>query len=307
MPLEGTQQLKVVAHYTDASTRDVTSTARYTSNNKDMAKVDEAGRVETLGRSGMVSVMIRYGGQATAFQATVPLGAPVDKLPPVKNFVDELIFKKLRELGLPPSEVADDSTYLRRVTLDLTGRLPTLEESTAFLADKDPAKRDKWIDRLLESDAYAYFFAQKWTAILRNKVDQNSSRSGNFLFHDWVRSSLRENKPYDQFVRELITASGDVHHNPAVNWFSHLPQVNEQVEDTAQVFLGLRIQCARCHHHPFEKWSQHDYWGLAAFYSNLQRKPGTNAGEQRIYSRRGKASSRHPKTNEADHAYRAGQ
>jgi len=298
MPLEGKQQLRVIAYYSDGTTEDVTTRARYSPNNTEMAKVDESGVVEMLGSPGGTAVMIRYQGQATAFQATIPLGVPVEKLPPERNFVDKLVFDRLQELGLPPSPVSDDSTFLRRVTLDIAGRLPALEETQAFLADTDPDKRDKLIDRLLASNAYADYFAQKWGAILRNKAERNASRSGNFLFHAWLRDSLMRNVPYDEIVRQLITASGDVRTTPAVNWYQHLTEPDKQIEDIAQVFLGVRIQCARCHHHPFEKWSQNDYWGLAAFFSNVKRKPGTLPGQDRVYSMRGRAVSRHPKTNE---------
>ncbi len=293
MPLDGLQQLRVVAHYSDGGTRDVTRQSQYEANHKDIADADETGLVTMLKTAGDVAVMVRYQGQVAAFQATVPLGAPVDRLPPSQNFIDELVFQKLKTLGLPPSELCDDSTFLRRVTVDIVGRLPTYDETLAFLADNQPNKRDALIDRLLASADYADFFALKWSAILRNKAEQNESRAGNFRFHDWVRSQLLQNTPYDQFVRQVIAASGDVDHNPAVNWHRHVQDINEKVEDTAQVFLGLRIQCARCHHHPFEKWSQQDYWGMAAFYSTVREKPG-----QQVYVQRAAATTRHPRTGE---------
>ncbi|MCA9269716.1 MAG: DUF1549 domain-containing protein, partial [Planctomycetales bacterium] len=263
-------------------------------NNKELAEVSDAGLVKTTDKTGDVAVMVRFQGQVAAFGATVPLGAPVDKLPPQRNFIDQFVFAKLQQLGLPPSEVCDDGTFLRRASVDICGRLPDYDETLAFLADKDPAKRAKLVDRLLASDAYADYFALKWAAILRNKVEQNQPRDANFRFHDWVRTGLLNNKPYDQFVREVVTASGDASYNPAVNWHRHVKDVNEKVEDTAQVFLGLRIQCARCHHHPFEKWSQQDYWGMAAFYANVRQK-----NERYVYSQRGVAQTQHPRTGQA--------
>jgi hypothetical protein len=283
MELTGQQQLKVIAHYSDGAQRDVTRQARYTANNTDMAEVSEMGRVSLTGSPGVVAVMVRYQGQVDAFLASIPLGAPVNQLPAEVNLVDKHVFAKLRELGLPPSDVCDDSTFLRRVTIDICGRLPTLAETTAFLEDGQGDKRAKLIERLLASDDYASYFAQKWTAILRNKATQNQPREGNFLFHDWVRRSLADNLPYDQFVTQLITASGDVRINPAVNWHLKLGDVDQRVEDTAQVFLGQRIQCAKCHHHPYEKWGQDDYWGLAAFYTNLkQKRNGQIVSERRV-------------------------
>ena len=150
-----------------------------------------------------------------------------------------------------------------------------------------PAKRDKWIDTLLDSTDYADYFANKWSAILRNKRRTETYARGTRIFHDWIRDSLHENKPYDQFVRQLLTATGEIGQNPPVAWYREVKDTNEQVEDTAQLFLGLRIQCARCHHHPFEKWSQQDYYGFAAFFSRMRRKPGAQFGEERIVYNRG--------------------
>lgn len=293
----GTQQLKVVATYSDGSTADVTSTAQYTANNNEMAKVSDSGHVELLDIPGVVAIMVRYQGQVAAFRATIPFGIPVASLPAERNFIDSLVFKNLKLLGLPPSQLCDDATFLRRVTIDIAGRLPTYEEAVAFEKDSDPLKRDSLISRLLDSEEYANYFALKWGAILRNKVEQNVSRSGNFLFHSWIRDSLRKNVPYDVLVRQILTASGAVSQNPAVNWFQHVQLQDEQVQDSAQIFLGVRIQCAKCHHHPYEKWSQEDYWGLAAYFSNVRSKDGMAQGERRIYSQRNRAVSRHPKTN----------
>ncbi|WP_197443017.1 DUF1549 and DUF1553 domain-containing protein [Lignipirellula cremea] len=291
MPLDGEQQLQVLAHYSDGSIRDVTRQADYTANNRELGDCGANGLMTALGQAGDVAIMVRYLGQVAAFRATIPRGAPVDQLPPVRNVIDGFVFDKLKDLGLPPSPVCDDSTFIRRVTLDIAGRLPTFEETQAFLADAGPNKRADLVDRLVDSDAYADYFSQKWAAILRNKVDPQVQRDGNFRFHDWVRTHLNENRPYNELIREVVTASGNEVRNPAVNWHRQVKSVEEKVEDTAQVFLGLRIQCARCHHHPFEKWSQDDYWGMAAFYSNTREKPG-----QKVYAIRGIAQSRHPKT-----------
>jgi hypothetical protein len=173
-----------------------------------------------------------------------------------------------------------------------------VEETQSFLSDPDPNKRDRWIDTLLASTDYADYFANKWSAILKNKRGQNNSLRGNFAFHNWIRDSLYTNKPYNEFVREILAASGDVGQQPSVAWYNEVREVNAQVEDAAQLFLGLRIQCARCHHHPFEKWSQHDYYGFSAFFSRVGRKPSVVPQEDRIFHRRGMASAQNPKNGQ---------
>lgn len=293
------QQLAVRAIYSDGSIEDVTRLAQFEANNPEMAETSVTGLVKTLDLTGDVAVMIRFQGQVAVFQASIPLGIKVDKLPEARNYIDELVFDKLKTLGVPPSEVSDDGTFLRRATLDIAGRLPTADESREFAADKDAAKRDKLIDRLLASSDHADYFANKWSNVLRNKRVNPTYLRGSFLFHDWIRQSLHENKPYDQFVREIITASGDFSQNPAVVWYRAVATNNEQLEDSAQLFLGLRIQCARCHHHPFEKWSQTDYYGFSAFFSRVGRKQGQESkDEPRIYHNRGMASATNPRSGE---------
>jgi hypothetical protein len=293
---DGRQQLMVIAHYSDGTRENVTRVARYEPNDKLMAEVDETGRVRMLGMPGEVGIMIRYQDRVAVFEATVPLGAEVKELPVAKNYVDELVFAKLKKLGLPPSPVADDGTFLRRVTIDVTGRLPSADAARKFLADTAADKREKAIERLLDSESYADYFANKWSAILRNRRDKDTYASGNFAFHEWIRSALDQNMPYDRFVREILTASGEISDHPAVAWYRQVTKDFEQVEDVAQLFLGVRIQCARCHHHPFEKWSRKDYYGLAAFFSRVGRKEGVSPDEQRIFHQRGAASSKDPKT-----------
>lgn len=299
MERESTQQVVVVAHYSDGSTEDVTRTTQFDSNDTEMGEVSVTGLVTTGQLTGSVAVMARYQGHVGVFRATVPLGVAVNDLPKARNFVDETVQKKLKALGLPSSKVCDDPTFLRRVTVDLTGRLPSLEEVEQFLADQDPNKRDNLVNRLLDSTDYADYFANKWGAILRNKRRMDVEKPATFAFHDWIRTSLNENKPYDQFVREVLTASGEAGKNPPVGWYREVKDSSAQVEDTAQLFLGLRIQCARCHHHPFEKWSQQDYYGFAAFFSQVGRKKGMIQNEERIYHRRGVAQTTNPKTGQA--------
>jgi hypothetical protein len=298
----GKQQLAVLAHYTDGSTEDVTHIAQYEPNDSEMAEASRSGLVTTHDLTGDVAIMARFQGQVSVSRATIPLGIPVTdaELPPARNFIDELVFAKLKALGIPPSPVCDDATYVRRVSLDIAGRLPTADEARAFAADADPAKRDKLIDRLLDSSGYADYFANKWSAILRNqRVNQNYTR-GTYAFHDWVRRSFLTNERYDEFVRDIIGASGEIGQNPPVAWYRAVDTAEKQLEDTAQLFLGLRIQCAHCHHHPFERWSQDDYYSFAAFFSRVGRKNGINGlqarDEQRIFHNRGQAQARNPRT-----------
>ena len=298
MPLGAEQQLVVMAHYTDGSVEDVTRSALYEPNDKEMAKTDTAGRVMLFEQPGDVAVMIRYQARVAVFRATVPLGAVVENLPTPKNLIDELVFKKLRTVGMPPSEICDDATFLRRTAIDVAGRLPTPEESRTFLADKDPAKRDKWIDALLSSGEYADFFANKWSALLRNKRTAPTFTRGTYAFYGWIRDSLMENKPYDQFAREILAASGEIGQNPAVAWYRQVKEPTAQLEDTAQLFLGTRLQCAQCHHHPFERWSQQDYYSFSAFFTQVGRKQTAQPGEEMIFHKRGKATATNKKTKQ---------
>jgi hypothetical protein len=299
MRRNGAQQVIVLAHYTDGSIEDVTRLAKFEPNSPEMGEASATGMVRTLDLTGDVAVMARYQGAVAVFRASLPLGVDVQKTPGEKNFIDQLVFKKLKTLGVPPSAVCDDSTFIRRVSVDVAGRLPTIEETKQFLADKDPAKRDKLVERLLASGDYADYFANKWNAVLRNRRSKPTYTHGTYAFHDWIRDSLYTNKPYDAFVREIVAASGDIGDNPPVAWYREVKDVNQQVEDTAQLFLGLRIQCARCHHHPFEKWSQRDYYGFSAFFAQVNRKPSGDPDEQRVYHRRGLAKATNPKTGES--------
>jgi hypothetical protein len=298
LPLNGGQQLVVLAHYTDGIVQDVTRSALYEANDKEMAKAGDAGHVQVFEQPGEIAVMIRYQAKVAVFRATVPLGAPVGNLPTPKNFIDELVFKKLQTVGMPPSEVCDDATFLRRASIDIAGRLPTADETAQFLADQNPAKRDQWIDRLLESPGYAEYFANKWGALLRNKRNAPTHSHGTYAFYDWIRDSLLANKPYDQFVREILTASGEIGQNPPVAWYRQVKDATTQLEDSAQLFLGQRLQCAQCHHHPFEKWSQQDYYSFAAFFTQTARKPGTQPGEEIIYHKRGNPTATNKKTKQ---------
>jgi hypothetical protein len=281
LPLKSEQQLVVLAKYSDGTVQDVTRSSSYEANEKSMATADDDGRVTLQDQPGDVAIMVRYQGRVATFRATAPLGAPIAKLPPKHNFIDELVFAKLKAMGVPPSEPCDDATFIRRVTGDIAGRLPTLEETRRFLADGDAAKREKLIDKLLESPEYADYFANKWAALLRNKRTKPTDAPGTFAFHEWIREAMFRNKPYDQFVREILGAAGEIQDDPPVAWYRQVKEPQQQLEDTAQLFLGTRLQCAQCHHHPYEKWSQNDYYSFSAFFSQLTRK-----GAETIYAKR---------------------
>ena len=292
------RQLKVTAQYSDGGTRDVTHMALYEANDKAMAEADEHGLVRTLDLPGNVAIMVRYSGKVAVFRAAIPLGAPVDSLPPDKNFIDRHVFANLQRLGIPPSALCDDSTFLRRVCLDIAGRLPTLEETQSFLANRDPDKRDRLVETLLASPEYADWFANKWTALLKNKRDAAADITANFAFHAWMRDSLLANTPYDQIVRQILASTGTIVANPPVAWYKRVKEPVQQLEDVAQLFLGVRMNCAQCHHHPFERWSQHDYYSFAAFFSQIGRKPTAIAGEDLIFHKRGIAQIENKKTRE---------
>ncbi|MGI8981525.1 MAG: DUF1549 and DUF1553 domain-containing protein [Pirellulaceae bacterium] len=270
-----TQPLKLVAAMSDGKTRDVTAEASFSSNLDVVASVSEAGLVLAGQQSGEAAIMARYQGQVAVFSAIIPHGQPLTEIPDFQpnNYIDKLAAEKWKKLGLLPSHLCDDATFLRRVTIDLCGRLPTSEEARTFLADASGDKRTKAIDRLLDSPDYPAFFALRWGSILRNSNLAGADKAA-YAFHNWIKDNIARNRPYDEFVRGVIAAAGEWQDAPAINWYwqSRDDQLHQVTADTAQVFLGTRLQCARCHHHPYEKWSQDDYYGLAGFFTRLGRK-----------------------------------
>lgn len=286
MTRQNKTQFAAYAHYSDGTVEDITRRAQYDSNDQEIALVDAVGLVHTLGLSGEAAIMARYQGHVATFRATVPLGVqtPIWQFP-TNTVVDTHTAKKWKDLGLVPSELATDEVFVRRAYLDLTGTLPTPKEVLAFVADKDAKKREALIDKLVDSPEFAYFFANKWADILRVKRGRDGQNTiqrarGTFAFHDWIREAIANDKPYDEFVRDILSATGDESKNPPTVWYKDLQQPEQFVDDTAQVFLGLRIACANCHHHPYEKWSQDDYWGLAAFFGRLAKKQMPVPGSQ---------------------------
>jgi hypothetical protein len=277
---QGKVQLKVTAHYSDGHAEDVTRMTQYESNDTEIATVDGKALVSTLNMSGAAAVMARYQGQVATFRATVPTGIAI----PAYEFshqtvVDKPVHDRWKQLGLMPSTLSTDEQFLRRASVEITGTLPTPAQVDAFLQDNSPQKRDRLVDRLVDSVEYSYFFANKWADVLRLKRRGQADRVyGTFAFHKWIQTAMAEDKPFDEFARDLLTATGSEETDPAVVWYKELQTPESFVDDIGQVFLGLRLACAQCHHHPYEKWGQDDYWGLAAFFGRLGRKNTRVAG-----------------------------
>jgi len=293
-----TARLRVMARFNTGGSRDVSGQAVYESNDPARAEVDADGTVRVQHLSGRATVMVRYQGSVGVATFDVPAGPPTP-MPKPRNFIDELVFENLTALGIPVSPESDDAVFLRRVSLDITGTLPSAEKAAAFLTSTAADKRERLIDDLLQGPEYADFFANKWTALLKNRRDDSSDLLSNFAFHSWIRDSLLVNKPYDAFVRELVGATGTVISSPPVAWYKRVKDPKEQIEDVAQLFLGVRMQCAQCHHHPFERWSQEDYYGMAAFFSQVGRKPSSVRNEDFIFHKRGLAGFTNPRTSSA--------
>jgi hypothetical protein len=290
------QQLKVTAQFSNGASRDVTRLALFEANDTSMATATESGLVTTQDLPGNVAIMVRYSGRVAVCSVSIPLGAPVESVPPSKNFIDDHVFANLKAIGIPPSPLCDDSTFLRRVSLDIGGRLPTLEETKSFIASREPNKRELAVEALINSPDYADYFANKWTSLLKNQRTDAADITANFAFHAWMRDNLLANTPYDQIVRQILASTGTIVSNPPVAWYKRVKEPAAQLEDVAQLFLGVRMQCAQCHHHPFERWSQAEYYHLAAFFSQVGRKPTAVAGEDLIFHKRGIAQTEHRKT-----------
>lgn len=277
------QQLAVIAHFADGTARDVTPNVAYLSSNQSVATVSENGLV-TGSRRGEAAILVRFLEHVETLPLMFVEDAPDFQWPerPEFNEIDRLIDAKLRQLNYAPAELCSDAEFLRRVSLDLTGLLPKLEDTKAFLASTDPQKRAQLVDQLLDRPEFAKFWALKWGDWLR----LTGKRIGNeaiFKYHRWIEDSLRENKPYDQFVRELVGASGSTLSNPPANFYRTAVDMHECVETFSQVFLGARLQCAKCHNHPFERWTQDNYYGLGAFFDRVQRKKTARPGETFVW------------------------
>jgi len=277
------QQVMVLAHFSDASVRDVTRLACYSSSDEAVATVDGNGLVTGEDR-GESAILVRYLDQMETSSMTFLKEVPGFRWnePTENNYVDKFVFKKLKQLQILPSDLCTDEEFVRRVYLDTIGLLPQASEAQTFLSSSDPAKRAKLIDELLARDECADFWALKWGDLLRIRNSKMTS-AGVHKFNRWLVSAFRTHMPYDQFARVLLTSRGSTFANPPANYFRAAGETNDCTETTSQLFLGIRIQCAKCHNHPFERWSQDNYYGIGAFFNRVQRKAGTNPDEQVIW------------------------
>lgn len=261
-------RLSVTAHFSDGTTRDVNRWAIYEPSTLTV-EVDGDGLVQSL-RPGETTVNVRYGGLQTPVRLAFVPERPgfVWSEPEAFNFIDDALFEKWRTLRMNPSALCDDATYVRRAHLDLLGMIPTEKEARDFVADADPGKRAKVIDRLLERPEFADFWALKWADLLRveEKVLDNK---GVAAFHGWIRQSIAENKPLDLFAREILTAVGSTYEVAPANYYRALRSPDQRAEAVAQIFLGTRLNCAKCHNHPFERWTMDDYYQFAAVFDGI--------------------------------------
>lgn len=280
------QQIAARAHFDDGKVRDVTRLTKFTSSDEQVAEVTPGGLL--IGRRrGQVAVMARYLDQLVSCQFTIVEDVPgfVWPNPPAQNFIDELVYQKLQQLKYAPSELCTDNAFVRRVYLDLLGVLPSIDEQREFLADPEPQRRELLVNRLLDRPEYARFWALKWGDLLRLQKSE-MTEAGVHKFYAWLVEKFESNSPLDQFARELLTAQGSTFAHPAANYYRGFDDPTQAAETSAQIFLGSRIQCAKCHNHPFENWTQDNFYGLSAFFCRVARKPGLRAEEEIVYAAR---------------------
>lgn len=270
------QQLRVTATYSDGHTEDVTNWARYASNEEGVAKVDEAGKVHTEG-VGETAVTVMYGNKVTFARVTIPFDNKVSvaqyKAVPRANYIDGLVLAKLEKLRILPSDLASDEEFLRRVYLDTIGTLPTAAEVRAFLGDKASDKRARVIDALLDRPEYVDFWTYKWGDLLRINRETLTEK-GMWAFYRWLQEQVANNRPWDQLVYDVVTANGSNFVDGPSNFYRSSRTPEDLTETVSQAFLGIRVQCARCHNHPFEKWTQADYYKFANLLARVNRKQG---------------------------------
>lgn len=278
------QQIVARVQYADGTVRDVTPICYYDSSNPEIASVDADGYV-TFKSRGEVAIIAHYLDLVANVRLTHLVEVPGFKLAevPQDNLIDRAVFNKLNRMRVAPSEICTDQEFIRRAFLDTIGVLPTPDEVRAFLESPSPKKRDELIDKLLLRPEFDDFWALKFADVLRSN-SRLIQEKGTHVFQRWIRTSIERNKPLDQFVRELLTAEGSTFKNPAANYYRISRDPENSVETTAQLFLGVRIQCAKCHNHPFERWTQDDYYGFAAFFSRVKQKKGNLPDEEVIYA-----------------------
>ena len=278
-----TQQTAVVAHYADGSTRDVTPLCYHSSSNPTVAEVDADGYV-AFKAPGEVAVIAHYLGLVATVRLTHLVEVPgfIVANVPQDNPIDRAVFGKLNRMRVEASPGCTDAEFIRRASLDIVGVLPSPDEVRAFVADPNPARRTRLVDALLARPEFNDFWALKFADILRANGRLIETK-GTLAFHRWIKANLERDVPLDQFVRDLLTADGSSLRNPAANYYRISRDPESSVEATAQLFLGVRIQCAKCHNHPFERWTQDDYYGFAAFFARVKRKPGGLPGDEVVY------------------------
>jgi len=278
------QRLVVVARYADGTTRDVTPLAVYLSNNDSAAAVDDAG-VVTGGARGEAFVMARYA----TFTEGVPVvvlpedGGPGFGEPEAFNEVDRVVYEKLRKLRITPSDVCSDEVFLRRVSIDLTGLTPTPERHRAFLADEAPDKRERLVDELLRSESFVDVWTMRLGELLRVRSENQVSYKALLRFHNWVRDRVAAGEPLDRLFGEVLASSGGTFDTPSTNFFQIEANSLQLTENVAQSYLGMRIQCAQCHNHPFDRWTMDDYYGFASFFSQVGFKQSRDPREFVVY------------------------
>lgn len=299
------QRLRVVATYSNGRQVDVTALAKFQSNHEGIATVDESGLVRISDVPGQAAVMASFAGQVDVFSALVPQTESTPTIAPAveTNFIDKLVTAKLQRLNIAPSPPCDDAEFLRRVTLDLIGTLPTAAEARRFLDDDRTDKRARWVDELFDRPEFADYWALKWSDLLR--VDRQAlGHKAARDYYEWIRESFATNKPLDQFARELLTADGPVNERPEGAFYRVMNKPGDLAGTVAQVFLGVRIACAECHHHPYDRWSQTDYYGMASYFAPLTRKQLSNTY---IVAAVGKPTMKHPRTEAAIQPYPLGE
>ena len=276
--------LNVTARFEDGSERSVTSLADYTSTDETIATVAPTGMVSGVDR-GQAVIVVRYLDQLVVAPVTIlkPVAGFVWPNPPTNNRIDQLLQARQQLLQIVPSDLCSDGEFIRRLSLDVLGVLPTANETRTFLADPSPTKRATLIDSVLQRDEFSQYWALKWGDLLQVKASKLSA-AGVAKFHEWLVRSIRDNRPYDQFATDLITASGSTYENPPANFYRAAADVESCSESASQIFLGIRIQCAKCHNHPYERWTQDHYFGLGAFFRRVQRRPDLGTEELTIWT-----------------------
>ncbi len=277
-----TQPVKVLAHYTDGEVRDVTRWAKFSTTNDGVATVDEAGLAKIVG-PGEAAINAWYDSRIATAHLSAPFPNTIDpaifERSPRFNFIDEHVLAKLKALNLPPAAQADDGTFIRRAYLDAAGILPTPEDVALFIADGSADKRETLIDELLGREEFNDYWAYRISDVLLVSTEKLKARPAMLAFYRFIRESVAANVPWDRFVREIVTARGSNLENGAVNFFMIHKETTDATETVSQAFLGLSIQCAKCHNHPFEKWTLNDYYGMANLMSRVKLKDGDRTGE----------------------------